>query len=122
MPAGVGGVSAADDAFHRHELRRCRGLSRLDSPGRRRWLLAAGIVANVLLLGYLNLKISSCRVFRPFRLGLRFAPELPLPLAISFYTFTQTAYLVDIYRDPKNRRGFLDYCLFIMFFCTSWQD
>ena len=32
------------------------GLSRMDGPSRRRWLLTAGIVANVLLLGYFKYK------------------------------------------------------------------
>ena len=39
-----------------------------------------------------------------------------LPLGISFYTFTQSAYLVDIYRAKYSAAGFLDYVRHITFF------
>lgn len=44
--------------------------------------------------------------------------DIILPLAISFYTFTQIAYLVDAYRgETKNARyDFLTYSLFVSFF------
>lgn len=92
------------------------GLYRMDGQSRRRWLLTVGIIANVLLLGYFKYKnffLQSVSAVSGWVFDLQ---ELALPLAISFYTFTQTAYLVDIYRDRRDRRGFLDYCLFIMFF------
>ncbi|MEZ9231518.1 MBOAT family protein [Vibrio amylolyticus] len=40
-----------------------------------------------------------------------------LPLAISFFTFQQIAYLVDVYRSEKTLRyKFIDYFLFVTFF------
>ncbi len=39
-----------------------------------------------------------------------------LPLAISFYTFTQIAYLVDAWRGNAKEYNFLHYCLFVSFF------
>jgi D-alanyl-lipoteichoic acid acyltransferase DltB (MBOAT superfamily) len=39
-----------------------------------------------------------------------------LPLAISFFTFQQIAFLVDAYRGFVEERSFLRYCLFITFF------
>jgi len=39
-----------------------------------------------------------------------------LPLAISFFTFQQIAYLVECLRDGREERGFLDYCFFVTFF------
>ncbi|MEN9229283.1 MAG: MBOAT family protein [Thermostichus sp. DG02_5_bins_236] len=39
-----------------------------------------------------------------------------LPLAISFYTFQQIAYLVDVYRGERASYSFLDYSLFVLFF------
>lgn len=39
-----------------------------------------------------------------------------LPLAISFYTFTQIGYVVDVARDPRLHYNFLDYSLFVLFF------
>jgi D-alanyl-lipoteichoic acid acyltransferase DltB (MBOAT superfamily) len=41
---------------------------------------------------------------------------LVMPLAISFYTFQQIAYLVDCYRGDAGRGTLLDYCLFVTFF------
>jgi D-alanyl-lipoteichoic acid acyltransferase DltB (MBOAT superfamily) len=38
-----------------------------------------------------------------------------LPLGISFFTFTQIAYLVDVYRDPV-RYGVVPYALFVSYF------
>ena len=42
--------------------------------------------------------------------------DIVLPLAISFYTFTQIGYVVDVSRDPKLHYRFLDYSLFVLFF------
>lgn len=44
--------------------------------------------------------------------------ELFLPLGISFYTFTQIAYLVDVYKGEtqKNNYDLLTYSLFIVYF------
>ena len=39
-----------------------------------------------------------------------------LPLAISFFTFQQIAYLVDTYRSKTQERSFLHYALFVTFF------
>ena len=42
--------------------------------------------------------------------------NLLLPLAISFYTFQQIAYLVDSYRLETKQYSFLNYGLFVSFF------
>ena len=39
-----------------------------------------------------------------------------LPLAISFFTFQQIAYLVDAYQDKTHEYNFSHYCLFVVFF------
>lgn len=84
---------------------------------RRHWPVAiAGICANMLLLfhyKYLNmLKESLVSVF-----GASFEiTPVVLPLAISFYTFTQIGYLIDVAKNPHLRCGFVDYCLFVLFF------
>jgi D-alanyl-lipoteichoic acid acyltransferase DltB (MBOAT superfamily) len=39
-----------------------------------------------------------------------------LPLGISFFTFTQIAYLVDAYRDEIKEMDYLNYTLFVTFF------
>ncbi|HEY8943844.1 MAG TPA: MBOAT family protein, partial [Polyangiaceae bacterium] len=48
--------------------------------------------------------------------AFRLAP-IVLPLAISFFTFIQIAYLVDTYRRPhETRKDFGEYLLFVTFF------
>ena len=43
-----------------------------------------------------------------------------LPLGISFYTFTQTAYMIDVFTRKSVASGFLDYVRHITFFgCIS---
>lgn len=42
--------------------------------------------------------------------------HLALPLAISFFTFQQIAYLVDSYRGETKEYDFLNYSLFVTFF------
>ena len=46
------------------------------------------------------------------------AGEIILPLAISFYTFTQIAYLVDAYRGETRETNYdlPTYSLFVVFF------
>ncbi|BDQ32979.1 peptidoglycan O-acetyltransferase [Pseudodesulfovibrio portus] len=43
-------------------------------------------------------------------------PNVVLPLAISFFTFQQLAYLVDCHRGKAREPRFLDYSLFVCFF------
>ena len=79
-------------------------------------LLFIGISGNIVLLGYfkyanffvdnLNLAIGS-----DFNLK-----TIILPLAISFFTFQQIAYLVDAYKGKTREYNFLHYCLFVTFF------
>jgi len=42
--------------------------------------------------------------------------NLALPLGISFYTFQQIAYLVDVYKEKKSEKVFSEYALFVVFF------
>ena len=42
--------------------------------------------------------------------------QIILPLAISFFTFQQIAYLVDAWRGETKEYNFLHYCLFVTFF------
>lgn len=42
--------------------------------------------------------------------------EIYLPLGISFFTFTQIAFLVDAYRGQAERSGFVNYFLFVTYF------
>jgi len=81
-----------------------------------RSLLAIGIAVNLLLLGcfkYANFFADNLTAVTGVTLEL---PPVVLPLAISFYTFQQIAYLVDVYRGTVREHNFLNYCLFVTFF------
>ncbi|WP_397451928.1 MBOAT family O-acyltransferase [Pseudomonas sp. NA-150] len=78
--------------------------------------LAFGICSNLLLLGYykyFDFFINTLNVALSEDFNLQ---HIVLPLAISFFTFTQIAFLVDSYRDEAREYNFLHYCLFVTFF------
>lgn len=71
-----------------------RAISRLSA---RKFWLSLGLTFNFALLAYFKLKGT-------------------LPLGISFYTFTQTAYLIDVFRGKPGAFGFTEYCSHVVFF------
>jgi len=86
-----------------------------ESPEAKKWLII-GICFNLGLLGYYKYAdffITSLAQV----LGTNWqVPEIILPLGISFYTFTQTAYLVDAYRGKTKPSNIITYALFVTFF------
>ena len=82
----------------------------------RKATLAIGVAVNLSLLGYYkyaNFFVDSIDV----AFGSSWHLEtIILPLAISFFTFQQVAYLVDAYRGETREYNFLHYCLFVTFF------
>jgi alginate O-acetyltransferase complex protein AlgI len=96
-----------------------KSLREVQKPRRgvdRKVVLATGIVANLLLLGYYkytDFLIGNVNVV----FGTSYAlPHILLPLAISFFTFTQIVYLVDSYRGETAEYDLLNYSLFVTFF------
>ncbi|NJO77659.1 MAG: MBOAT family protein [Cyanobacteria bacterium RM1_2_2] len=81
-------------------------------------LLILGTIINLIFIGYYKYAeffISSING----SLGMSISvPEVFLPLAISFYTFTQIAYLVDAYRGEIRDKQYslMTYTLFVTFF------
>lgn len=94
-----------------------RALSRTSkSTHKAKLLLASGIGVNLLFIGYYKYAgfiVKSINKLFPADLPI---PRIVLPLAISFYTFTQIAYLVDAYRGETKEYGLLEYSLFVSFF------
>lgn len=93
------------------------------SPRTRKALLIASLVVNFSILGffkYFNFFLdSTARVLDV--MGLHNIPRgmlgVILPPGISFYTFQEVAYIVDIYGGKiKASRNFVDYGLFISLF------
>jgi alginate O-acetyltransferase complex protein AlgI len=78
--------------------------------------LIFGVAANLAVLGYYKyagffLTNLNAALHTAFSLG-----EIILPLGISFFTFTQIAYLVDAYRRDAREYSFLHYALFVTYF------
>jgi D-alanyl-lipoteichoic acid acyltransferase DltB (MBOAT superfamily) len=92
-----------------------RLLIRTSSSRPRFWLLVLGVAGNLGLLGYFKYSGFFLNTLEPF-LGLSWNPVIILPLAISFFTFTQIAYLVDVSRNASFRYSLLDYSFFVVFF------
>jgi alginate O-acetyltransferase complex protein AlgI len=82
----------------------------------RKAILVAGVAGNVLLLGYFKYSLFLIEGIN-YVVGTQLSVAARgLPLGISFFTFTQIAYLVDVYREPDTESNPLDYSLFISFF------
>ena len=83
---------------------------------KRKNILAAGVLFNLGLLGYYKYEdflIENFNLLLDRETGYL---NLVLPLAISFFTFQQIAYLVDSYQQDTKEYDFLNYCLFVTFF------
>lgn len=79
-------------------------------------LLIFSITVNLLLIGYFkytNFFIDSINNISGSDFNLE---QIVLPLAISFFTFQQIAYLVDVYRKKVEKHDLLQYSLFVLFF------
>lgn len=79
-------------------------------------ILWVGILANLGLLAYF--KYANFVMENASRLvGQAYSPvDIVLPLAISFFTFQQIAYLIDSYRGETREYDFLNYTIFVTFF------
>ena len=82
----------------------------------RKVVLATGIVANLLLLGYYKYANFLTDNFNVIFSTSHALQHTVLPLAISFFTFTQIVYLVDSYRGETAEYDLLNYSLFVTFF------
>ena len=79
-------------------------------------MLTLAIAANLLLLGYYkyaNFFLSSIDTVTgsTWQIG-----DIMLPLGISFFTFTQIAFLVDTYQGKVKEYNFIHYLLFVTYF------
>ncbi len=84
-------------------------------PRRKRHLLLAAIGADLVLLGvfkYANFFIGIAN-----DVGASILPlDIVLPMGISFFTFTQIAFLVDVYQGVAHEFDFVRYLLFVTWF------
>lgn len=79
-------------------------------------VLVLAIIANLALLGYykyFNFFATAASEVFGFRYELA---NIVLPLGISFFTFTQIAFLVDVYKGVTRESKFSNYLLFVAYF------
>lgn len=77
------------------------------------WILCFAVASNLALLGYFkywNFFASN------FATSTAHAMDAAIPLGLSFYTFTQIAYLVDRYRKEAEPTHFVNHLLFVSYF------
>jgi alginate O-acetyltransferase complex protein AlgI len=94
------------------------GLQRTTGAGARRSLLTFGVAVDLAVLGYFKYSdFFLAQVGFLAQIGLtRFGAETLLPLGISFYTFTQIAYLADAYANKAQEYAATNYALFVTWF------
>ena len=84
-------------------------------PGPRFAVLTAGVAGDLLVLGIFKYAGFMAANFNAiFTAG--FVVNIVLPVGISFYTFTQIAFLVDAYRGNVARYALPHYALFVTYF------
>ena len=85
------------------------------SAGRRQ-ILALGVTLNLLALFYFKYLYKTLLLLHRLHLPTPVGHSLLLPLGISFFTFTQISYLVDLAQGQAERQDLLSYILFVTFF------
>src|SRR5438876_2200853 len=86
-----------------------------DSPKRQKLLIVA-ISANLLALAFFKYTNFGITTFNALAGSTIRNLPIALPLGISFFTFTQIAYLVDVYSGYRSERNFSKYVLFVTYF------
>ena len=76
-------------------------------------ILIIGVAFNILFLAYFKYLSAWFAEFLNLSSNLQ---ALNIPLGISFYTFTQIAFLVDCYHKQYEKNDFLNYFLFVSYF------
>jgi alginate O-acetyltransferase complex protein AlgI len=84
-------------------------------PGPRFAVLTAGVAGDLLVLAFFKYAgFLAANLNAVFSTGL--IVNVLLPVGISFYTFTQIAFLVDAYRGKVGRYALPHYALFVSYF------
>lgn len=94
------------------------GLSIAVQTGRqaRLWLFVLAIAANLGALAGYKYTNFGIQIFNGIAHAHHPQLEIVLPLGISFFTFTQIAYLADVYGGYQQERSFVKYGLFVTYF------
>ena len=112
VPLLVGSVLANHLIARAIRAQAMAGLAR-----RARQLLTVGVLLDLGILAtfkYADFLLHTAAVFLP---PLGATPlDLPLPLAISFFTFQQVMFLVEAYRNPRRDANLLCFAAFVTYF------
>ena len=88
-----------------------------DNDKRRKMLLIASIVTNLVLLGYFKYTNMLIGTWNAFAGGTLSPLDIFLPAGISFYTFQSLSYTIDVYRkELAPLKSYLDFCFCVSFF------
>lgn len=88
-----------------------------EDPVRRKSLLVFSVVINLGLLAYFKYTNLFIDTFNGLGWTHLDPMDILLPIGISFYTFENLSYTIDVYRRRfEPAINFLDYCFFISFF------
>jgi D-alanyl-lipoteichoic acid acyltransferase DltB (MBOAT superfamily) len=85
-------------------------------PRRSKLILTVGVLVNLSVLAYFkyaNFFVDNFNVLASTNYNIN---NIILPLALSFFTFQQIAFLVDSYQGQTKEYNFLHYTLFVTFF------
>jgi D-alanyl-lipoteichoic acid acyltransferase DltB (MBOAT superfamily) len=95
---------------------------RTEQQSKRRLLLLVSLAGNLGVLGYFKYGAFLLKSFVALlaSFGIHYSPPAPdiiLPIGISFYTFVTLSYTIDVYRkEIRPTKSFLDFCLLVTFF------
>ncbi|MFY0253465.1 MBOAT family O-acyltransferase [Chitinophaga sp. 30R24] len=88
-----------------------------DSKSTRKFLLIFSIILNIGLLFYFKYTNFFIGIVNDLSAGHIRPLDLILPIGISFYTFENLSYTIDVYRkEIKPVSNFMDYLFFLSFF------
>lgn len=92
------------------------GMQLAKGAKRKKEMLTVGIVANLAVLcyyKYMNFFLDNINIITEQQFHIE---GIILPIGISFYTFTQIAFLVDSYKGSAKEYDLVNYALFVTFF------
>lgn len=87
------------------------------TKGKKTFVLILSIVLNLGVLAYFKYTNFFIEIINDLKVGEIQPINLILPIGISFYTFENLSYTIDVYRGKfKPVSSLLDYCFFLTFF------
>ena len=82
----------------------------------KKWILALPLAGNIAILIYFKYLHFLADIISSLTSCSCTLPEILLPIGISFYTFQEISYIVDVYRGEKALKNPVDLGMYITFF------